>query len=68
MHKRAKIGLGMAAGMGWAVVLLWAAAQFVRLPVFTLMPTIMTAFFAPGVVMLLMIGRLAQRRFFGGRR
>ncbi len=64
MKKRGSIGIGMAAGMVWSVVLLWFAANFVQLPVFTLMPTIMTAFLAPGIVMMLMIGRLAQRRFF----
>lgn len=53
----------MAAGAVWSLLLLWAAATYVVLPVFTLMPTIMTAFFGPGIVMLLIIGRLAQRRF-----
>ena len=42
----------------------WLSATAVQLPVFALMPTIMTAFFAPGLVLALMIGRLAQRRFF----
>ena len=64
MGKRQNIALGMAAGALWAVVLLWAAATYVQLPVFTLMPTIMTAFLAPGLVMVAMVGRLAQRRFF----
>ena len=64
MGKRVKIVIGMAAGLLWAVALLWAAATYVPLPVFTLMPTIMTAFLAPGLVTLLMIARLAQRRFF----
>jgi uncharacterized membrane protein YecN with MAPEG domain len=64
VSKRVKIGIGMAAGLIWSVGLLWGAVQFVRLPVFTAIPTIMTAFLAPGLVMLVMIGRLAQRRFF----
>lgn len=64
MNKRKSIMLGMALGMIWSVCLLWFAANFVILPVFTLIPTIMTAFLAPGIVMLLMLGRLAQRRFF----
>lgn len=64
MTKRSYILGGMIAGMVWSLVLLWAAAQFVTLPVFTLMPTIMTAFLAPGIVTLLMVGRLAHRRFF----
>lgn len=61
--KRIKIMLGMAAGLAWALLLLWGAARFVQLPVFTLMPTIMTAFLAPGLVMAAMVARLAQRRF-----
>ena len=51
-------------GLLWSVILLWGAATFVILPVFALIPTIMTAFLAPGLVILLMVARLAQRRFF----
>jgi uncharacterized membrane protein YecN with MAPEG domain len=64
MDRRRKIAVGMAAGVVWAVAVLVGAALFVELPVFALMPTIMTAFFAPGLVMIAMVGRLAQRRFF----
>lgn len=64
MSKRRNIALGMGAGLLWSVALLWGAATFVKLPVFTLMPTIMTAFLAPGLVMAAMVGRIAQRRFF----
>ena len=64
MEKRRKIAIGMAAGAVWAVAVLVGAAVFVQLPVFALMPTIMTAFLAPGLVMIAMVGRLAQRRFF----
>ncbi|RKF14920.1 MAPEG family protein [Roseovarius spongiae] len=64
MTDRARIALGMAAGLLWAVGLLWGAARYVQLPVFTLVPTIMTAFLAPGLVMAAMVARLAQRRFF----
>ncbi|WP_422029448.1 MAPEG family protein [Roseovarius sp.] len=64
MEKRRKIAVGMAAGVAWAMAVLVGAAVFVELPVFALMPTIMTAFFAPGLVMIAMVGRLAQRRFF----
>ncbi len=63
MGTRAKVGAGMAAGLIWAVLLLWGAARFVQLPVFTLIPTIMTAFLLPGLVTALMVGRIAQRRF-----
>ncbi|MGR3314942.1 MAPEG family protein [Roseovarius indicus] len=64
MEKRRKIAIGMAAGAVWAVAVLVGAAIFVQLPVFALMPTIMTAFLAPGLVTIAMVGRLAQRRFF----
>lgn len=64
MQQRRAIAIGMAAGAVWALALLVGAALFVRLPVFTLMPTIMVAFLAPGLVMAAMVGRLAQRRFF----
>lgn len=64
MTERATIGIGMAAGAIWSVGLLWGAATYVELPIFALMPTIMTAFFAPGLVMAAMVGWLAARRFF----
>ncbi len=64
MDKRRRIAAGMAAGLVWAVVLLLVAVLFVKIPVFALLPTIMAAFLAPGLVMMAMIGRLAQRRFF----
>ncbi|MDF1669831.1 MAG: MAPEG family protein [Roseovarius sp.] len=64
MGTRQRIAIGMALGALWSVALLWAAARFVQLPVFALIPTIMTAYLAPGLVMALMVGRLAQRRFF----
>lgn len=64
MEKRRRIALGMAGGLVWAGALLAVAAVFVRLPVFALIPTIMTAYLAPGLVLLAMIGRLGNRRFF----
>ncbi|WP_371226531.1 MAPEG family protein [Roseovarius sp. 2305UL8-3] len=64
MGKRQKIAAGMIAGLLWSIALLWGAATYVQLPVFTLMPTIMTAFLAPGLIMVAMVARLAQRRFF----
>ncbi len=64
MRKQRLILIGMMAGLLWSAGLLWFAGTFVTLPIFALMPTIMTAFLAPGIVMLLIIGRLAQRRFF----
>ncbi|GAB4285089.1 MAG: hypothetical protein Kow0058_04320 [Roseovarius sp.] len=64
MERRRMIVIGMAAGAVWALGLLVGAALFVRLPVFSLLPTIMVAFLAPGLVMMAMVGRLAHRRFF----
>ena len=64
MTRRRLILLGMVTGLLWSLAVLWVAGKFVSLPIFTLIPTIMTAFLAPGLVMLLMIARLAQRRFF----
>ncbi|WP_111731898.1 MAPEG family protein [Roseovarius amoyensis] len=64
MERRRAIAIGMGAGVLWAVAVLTVGAIWVRLPVFALMPTIMTAFLAPGLVMAAMVGRLAQRRFF----
>ncbi len=63
-NKRITILIGMGAGLAWSCALLMLMPQFLQLPVFALMPTIMTAFFPPGVVLLLIVGRLAQRRFF----
>ncbi|WP_397542348.1 MAPEG family protein [Roseovarius salis] len=62
MDERTRTMLASAAGLVWALLLLWVAASFVRLPVFTLMPTIMTAFLAPGLVLAAMVLRVALRR------
>ena len=64
MSKRSSISIGMALGVLWSVALLWVAAAYVQVPIIALMPTIMAAYLAPGLVMALMVGRLAQRRFF----
>lgn len=63
MGKRPKIVIGMAAGVLWALAVVWGS-QLAGLPF--LMPAVALpgAFVVPGLVMLLMIGRLAQRRFF----
>ncbi len=62
MERRARTMVASGFGLVWAVFLLWAAVRFVPLPVFTLMPTIMTAFFAPGLVLAAMVLRVATRR------
>lgn len=63
MGKRRAIGFGMAAGALWAMAVVWGGRHlsigFVPLP--------MVAPFAlavPGLVLILLVGRLAQRRFF----
>lgn len=62
MDNRQKVAIGFAGGMIWAAILLWVGVQF-RLPVFTLVPTVMTAFLAPGLVLLLMVGVVSMRRY-----
>ncbi len=60
-RKRPVILVGMAAGLIWGLVLLrfgpplWYGPDDIALPM---------AVFPPGIVLLAMIGRLAQRRFF----
>lgn len=63
MTKRAKIGIGMALGLIWAVLVVWLPGQGPQ-PFIPLNMALIFAFAPGGVVMLLMIGRLAQRRFF----
>ncbi|MEO1139341.1 MAG: MAPEG family protein [Pseudomonadota bacterium] len=62
-HKRGLIATGMVAGAVWAVALLWIGAQ-IPVPIAMIQPVLMGAVFAPGVVLILVIARLAQRRFF----
>lgn len=63
MSKRGEILLGMAAGLVWAVALIWVPQQL-ALPFLPPPIALPGAFLAPGLVLCLMIGRLAQRRFF----
>lgn len=64
MQKRLKIVIGMALGALWGVALIWIAATWVSLPIYTLLPVLAFSLLGPGVFLLLVIGRLAQRRFF----
>jgi len=66
MSEKIRFRIGLGVGLVWSLGLLWVAARFVNLPVFTVMPTIMTAFFAPGLVVVAMISRVASRRLFDG--
>lgn len=52
---------GTALGVVWALGVMVVGGMVVTLPVFTLMPTIMTAFLAPGLVMGAMVARAAYR-------
>ncbi len=61
--KRALIALGMAAGMAWALVLVWLP-QRMGLPFIPAPIAVPGALIAPGLVMLAMIAVLAARRFF----
>ncbi len=61
--KRYLILLGMLAGAVWAVLVLIAGTR-VPIPIGFIQPVLIGAVFAPGVVLMAMIGRLAQRRFF----
>lgn len=60
MAGHSRVGLAQGLGALWALALLWVAARFVQVPVFALMPTIMTAFLAPGLILMLMIGRVSM--------
>lgn len=63
MKKRFTIAIGMIAGAVWASAVVWAP-QMSGLPFLPPPLALPGAFFAPGLVMVAMIGRLAQRRFF----
>ncbi|MCG6903999.1 MAG: MAPEG family protein [Rhodobacter sp.] len=64
MTKRGKILLGMAAGVGWGIALVWIGTVYVNLPIFTYTWTLALAFLFPGLFLAAVIGRIAQRRFF----
>ncbi|MEL6240308.1 MAG: MAPEG family protein [Pseudomonadota bacterium] len=60
--KRALILLGMVAGLVWAIGLL-IIGMAIPLPIAMIQPALLGAAFPPGLFLLLVIGRLAQRRF-----
>lgn len=65
MSKRQRILIGMVAGMVWAIGVIWLGLRWdVGMSVPEAAPF---AFLAPGLAMLAMIARLAQRRFFDNR-
>ncbi|MEM7598877.1 MAG: MAPEG family protein [Pseudomonadota bacterium] len=63
MTERTRVLLGMIAGLLWSVGLLVGAALFLNIPVFALVPTIMTAFLAPGLILAVIIGWASMRGF-----
>jgi len=63
MRKRPKILIGMAAGALWALAVV-GGTQLADLPFLPPPLALPGAFFAPGLVLIAMIGRLAQQRFF----
>ncbi|MBF9032078.1 MAPEG family protein [Rhodobacterales bacterium HKCCE3408] len=63
MSKRGTILLGMGAGAVWAV-LVPVIGRAIPLPIGFVQPALLGAAFPPGLVLLAVIGRLAQRRFF----
>ncbi|MEM7733306.1 MAG: MAPEG family protein [Pseudomonadota bacterium] len=63
MSNKSRAMLGSGLGLIWSAALLIGAGVFVQIPVFALIPTIMTAFFSPGLVMAAMVARVALRRF-----
>ena len=63
MSKRAKIVIGMALAMLWSVAIVWVP-QTLKPPFMPLNTVMIAAVIPGGLVMLALIGRLAQRRFF----
>lgn len=63
MTKRKQILVGMALGALWAVLVVWLPVQG-KQPFIPFNLALIYAFVPGGLVMLLVIGRLAQRRFF----
>ncbi|KMW56120.1 putative Ribosomal protein L11 [Candidatus Rhodobacter oscarellae] len=64
MAKRGLIIAGMAAGLAWAVALIWIGSAYVNIPVFSFQSVVLWAFLPPGAVYALMIARMAARRMF----
>lgn len=64
MSDRQKILLGMAAGAVWALVVVWIGVNLIDFPVYSLQFVAPFFLFAPGLVILAIIGVLAARRMF----
>ncbi len=62
-HKRRAVGIGMGAGMVWALAVVWLP-QRMGLPFIPAPIALPGALIAPGLVTLAMVARLSARRFF----
>ena len=63
MNRRRRILAGMGAGAVWALTLVWGG-QNVAIGFVPLNMVVPLAMVVPGLVLMVVIGRLAQRRFF----
>ncbi len=63
MSARRRIALGMALGALWGVGVIWLGTRL-ALPMFLMPLALASAMLGPGLVLVAVIGRLAQRRFF----
>lgn len=63
MSKRVKVLLGMALGLVWSVAVVWLPGQGPQ-PFVPINLALIYAFLPGGLLMVLMIGRIAARRFF----
>jgi hypothetical protein len=63
MTKRSKIGIGMALGVLWALIVV-AYPQRLAQPFLPINAALISAFLPGGLFLLVIIARLAQRRFF----
>jgi len=66
MPKRMKIAIGMGFALLWSIIIVWWP-QTLSLPFMPLNTVIIMAVLPGGLVMLALIGLLAQRRFFDDR-
>lgn len=64
MPKRAKILIGMALGLVWGVALIAIGAIYVTIPIFSFQWMLALSLLLAAIVPLLVVARLAARRFF----
>jgi len=64
MQKRHSVSAGMALGALWGAALIWIGTVHVNIPVFSRLLVEPFFLLAPGIILTLMIARIALRRFF----